>query len=74
MKPLAPIFTLAVLAAPPAAAQEALESGFAGAVRFCEAWILNPDGWAYGTEQLEAEVGLGPRLRPTDVARRKQRG
>ena len=55
-------FGLAVLAfawALPANAQSVLEDGFAGAIRGCEEWVLNPASWAEGTAPFISAVGLG---------------
>jgi hypothetical protein len=53
------IATLAACFAPVANAQSALESGFSGALRGCEEWILNPESWIDGPEPFIATVGLG---------------
>lgn len=50
--------TLAV----PAHAQSPLEEGFAGAIRGCEEWVLNPASWSDGVEPFIATVGLGNRM------------
>lgn len=53
----------AALSAPtPAYAQSALERGFAGALRGCEEWVLNPASWAQGTGPFVATVGLGDHM------------
>jgi len=49
----------AIAAATPVCAQPALESGFAGALRGCEEWVLNPASWAEGPEPFIAAVNLG---------------
>ena len=36
-----------------------LEPGFAGALRGCEEWVLNPASWADGPEPFLKTVGLG---------------
>ena len=46
----------------PANAQSPLEEGFAGALRGCEEWVLNPASWADGVEPFIATVGLGNRM------------
>lgn len=43
-------------------AQSALEQGFAGALRGCEEWILNPESWINGSAPFIATVGLGDRM------------
>lgn len=50
--------------ATPAAAQDntALANGFAGAVRGCEEWVLNPASWSEGPEPFLAKVALGDRI------------
>ncbi len=46
----------------PANAQSALEVGFAGAMRGCEEWVLNPSSWAEGIEPFVSAVGLGDQM------------
>jgi hypothetical protein len=36
-----------------------LQNGFAGSLRGCEEWVLNPSSWAKGSERFVATVGLG---------------
>ena len=48
--------------ATPAHAQSDLERGFAGALRGCEEWVLNPASWAEGTGPFIATVGLGEQM------------
>lgn len=43
-------------------AQSDLEKGFAGALRGCEEWVLNPASWAEGTGPFLATVGLGDKM------------
>lgn len=50
---------LGVAVAVPASAQSELERGFAGALRGCEEWVLNPASWAEGVEPFVSTVGLG---------------
>lgn len=45
--------------AAPVLAQSDVERGFAGAVRGCEEWILNPASWVDGVGPFIAAVGLG---------------
>ena len=55
-----PAVILATLAfGTPAQAQPVLEKGFAGALRGCEGWILNPASWVDGPKPFMAAVGLG---------------
>ncbi len=57
------VATIAALAiAVPAYAQSPLEDGFAGALRGCEEWVLNPASWAEGMEPFVLAVGLGDRM------------
>ena len=46
----------------PVQAQSALENGFAGALRGCEEWVLNPASWANGTAPFVKAVGLGDEM------------
>ena len=46
----------------PASAQSELEVGFAGALRGCEEWVLNPASWAEGVEPFVSTVGLGDKM------------
>ena len=46
----------------PVQAQSALENGFAGALRGCEEWVLNPSSWANGTAPFVKAVGLGDQM------------
>lgn len=48
--------------AAPAQAQSNLEAGFAGAIRGCQEWVLNPASWADGIEPFVKAVGLGDRM------------
>lgn len=48
--------------ASPVHAQSALEEGFAGALRGCEEWVLNPASWGDGLEPFMSTVGLGNRM------------
>jgi hypothetical protein len=51
--------TLALAIAGPARAQSDLESGFVGALRGCEAWVLEPAAWADGLDEFASKIGLG---------------
>jgi hypothetical protein len=55
---------LAAFAALPAPAQarSSLETGFAGALRGCEEWVLNPASWVHGTGPFVKAVGLGAQM------------
>jgi hypothetical protein len=53
--------------AAPAHAQSELEDGFAGALRGCEEWVLNPVSWAEGTAPFIAAVGLGNKMGLVDT-------
>jgi hypothetical protein len=48
--------------ATPVRAQSELEKGFAGALRGCEEWVLNPGSWANGVAPFVSAVGLGDRM------------
>jgi hypothetical protein len=48
--------------AAPASAQTELEKGFAGALRGCEEWVLNPASWDQGIEPFLSAVGLGDKM------------
>ena len=61
MKSIVLLIAALTLAAP-AHAQSDLEIGFAGALRGCEEWILNPASWVQGTGPFVATVGLGDRM------------
>jgi len=58
------LIALAAFAAFPASAQAqpSLERGFAGALRGCEEWVLNPASWADGTAPFVKAVGLGDQM------------
>jgi hypothetical protein len=58
-------FSLAAMAiefATSAKAEAPLEQGFAGALRGCEEWVLNPKSWARGVAPFVATVGLGDKM------------
>lgn len=46
----------------PAQAPAELERGFAGAIRGCEEWVLNPASWASGFGSFISTVGLGNKM------------
>mgnify|MGYP000106121757 CR=1 FL=1 len=52
----------ALVVAVPANAQSDLEKGFAGALRGCEEWVLNPASWADGLGPFVSAVGLGDKM------------
>ncbi|HKP79977.1 MAG TPA: hypothetical protein VJU34_12715 [Phenylobacterium sp.] len=54
--------TAALLIASPVRAESELERGFAGALRGCEEWVLNPKSWANGIEPFVSAVGLGDKM------------
>lgn len=56
-------FLVASAMVSPVYAQPALESGFAGALRGCEEWVLNPASWVDGTDPFVRAVGLGEQMR-----------
>ena len=43
-----------------------VEKGFAGALRGCEEWVLNPASWAEGVGPFVKTVGLGDRMGMVD--------
>ena len=57
------MFLLAALAASaPLHAQSDLEEGFAGALRGCETWVLDPASWSQGPGPFVAAVRLGDKM------------
>ena len=58
---LSAFFAVGVFAYP-ASAEPSLESGFDGALRGCEEWILNPASWANGPGPFVKAVGLGNQM------------
>ena len=52
----------AIATAAPAQAQTEVGNGFAGALRGCEEWVLNPASWAEGTGPFISTVGLGNKM------------
>src|SRR3546814_12652860 len=61
MKRIMFLFAAFALSAP-VHAQSDLEDGFAGALRGCEEWILDPASWARGSGPFVAAVGLGDKM------------
>lgn len=57
-----PFAAVALLLANSAQAQTPLEQGFAGALRGCEEWVLNPKSWASGLAPFVSAVGLGDKM------------
>ena len=53
---------IGVAVATPASAQSELEKGFAGALRGCQEWVLNPASWAEGPGPFVSTVGLGNKM------------
>ena len=60
--PMRFFLTAAVAFAAPAHAASNLERGFAGALRGCEEWVLNPASWAGGAGPFIKSVGLGDQM------------
>lgn len=58
MKSLA-LFAAAIALSAAAPASSPLEQGFAGALKGCEEWVLNPASWANGTKPFVEAIGLG---------------
>src|SRR3954470_3676793 len=56
------ILSAAFAFATPAHADSNLERGFAGALRGCEEWLLNPASWSDGTAPFIKTVGLGEQM------------
>lgn len=56
--------TAALLTTNSAQAETPLEQGFAGALRGCEEWVLNPTSWVSGPAPFIAAVGLGDKMGP----------
>ena len=52
--------------AAPVRPQTDLEKGFAGALKGCEEWVLNPASWIDGTGPFIAAVGLGAKMGRVD--------
>ena len=48
--------------AQPAYAETDLEQGFAGALKGCEEWVLNPASWSSGLAPFLSAVGLGDKM------------
>ena len=57
-----PFAVAALTTATPVQAQSDVESGFKGALRGCEEWVLNPASWAEGTGPFVSAVGLGNKM------------
>jgi hypothetical protein len=53
---------MALTIATPVHAQSPLEQGFAGALRGCEEWVLNPASWSNGATAFASSVGLGNQM------------
>lgn len=56
------VAAVAFLCATSARAETPLEQGFAGALRGCEEWVLNPKSWANGVGPFLKTVGLGDKM------------
>ncbi|MBX3561111.1 MAG: hypothetical protein KF780_04790 [Sphingomonas sp.] len=59
MQQVALFLIAALTSAAPALAQPDVERGFAGVLRGCEEWVLQPASWVDGAEPFIAAVGLG---------------
>jgi hypothetical protein len=60
------LFLATLACCAPAKAQTDLERGFAGALRGCEEWVLNPASWAHGVGPFVSTVGLGNKMALVD--------
>ncbi len=57
------LLPLALLPAPALAqGEDDLARGFAGALRGCELWVLEPKSWSGSTQAFVTAVGLGDRM------------
>ena len=45
-------------------AEPGLATGFSGALKGCQEWVLNPKSWVEGPEPFKAATGLGDRITP----------
>lgn len=52
----------ALVSSVPALPQGEIEKGFAGALRGCEEWILNPASWVNGPKPFAETIGLGNKM------------
>lgn len=62
MRSLIPLAAAAITFVTPAHAESELEKGFAGALRGCGEWVLNPASWSEGTDPFVSTVALGPKM------------
>lgn len=62
MRLVVPAAFVTLALAGPAYAQSDLEKGFAGALRGCEEWVLNPASWSNGIAPFISTVGLGDKM------------
>lgn len=62
MRFVVPMTLVGLALASPAYAQSELEKGFAGALRGCEEWVLNPASWSNGPAPFVSTVGLGDKM------------
>jgi hypothetical protein len=62
MRIVVPAALVALALAGPAHAQSDLQKGFAGALRGCEEWVLNPASWSNGNASFVSTVGLGEKM------------
>jgi len=56
------VAAVALFCAASARAETPLERGFAGALRGCEEWVLNPKSWSNGVAPFVKLVGLGDKM------------
>lgn len=56
------IAALALATATSAQPSSELQTGFAGALRGCEEWVLNPASWTNGVAPFISAVGLGNKM------------
>ena len=62
MKIVIPLTAIAICLSAQAHAESDLEKGFAGAIKGCAEWVLNPASWANGPEPFISAVGLGDKM------------
>ena len=60
------IFICSLLISGAAPASTPVQDGFAGAIRGCETWVLDPASWVDGTRAFESKVGLGSMMGSVD--------
>ena len=62
MRLVVPAVLVVLALASPSCAQSDLEKDFAGALRGCEEWVLNPQSWSNGLAPFVSTVGLGDKM------------